>query len=212
LLWHMDEPFHTAAVYGHWKLMELTRNAGIPVVLDGSGGDEALHGYHYSLYPSIYLSLLREGRPVDVVREAAWRRQRNGVSVRQAASEALRFALPFNARAFRRPPWIDSQLPIPPRPLAPRALQGRQLFGLTVSPLPLHNRLDDRSSMSFSVEMRNPFLDYRLVECGLALGARDLLRRGLSKWVLREGCAATFRRQSSSGLTNGALGRTRATD
>jgi asparagine synthase (glutamine-hydrolysing) len=186
LLWHMDEPFHSAVVYSHWKLMELTRKAGIPVVLDGSGGDEAFHGYHYSLYPSIYLRLFREGRPVDVVREAAWRRRRNGVSVRQAASETLRFALPYRVRAFRRPPWIHPQLPIPPRPLPPRALRGRQLFGLTVSPLPLYNRLDDRSSMSFSVEMRNPFLDYRLVECGLAVGARDLLRRGLSKWVLRE--------------------------
>jgi asparagine synthase (glutamine-hydrolysing) len=186
LLWHMDEPFHTAAVYGHWKLMELTRNAGITVVLDGSGGDEALHGYHYSLYPSIYLSLLREGRLADVVREVAWRRRRNGVSLRVAAAEALRFALPDRARAFRRPPWIHPQLSIPPRPIPPRSLRDRQVFGLTVSPLPTHNRLDDRSSMSFSVEMRNPFLDYRIVESGLALEPRDLLHHGLSKWVLRE--------------------------
>ena len=34
--------------------------------------------------------------------------------------------------------------------------------------------------------MRNPFLDYRIVELGLALDPRDLLQRGLSKWVLRE--------------------------
>jgi asparagine synthase (glutamine-hydrolysing) len=40
--------------------------------------------------------------------------------------------------------------------------------------------------MSFSLEMRNPFLDYRIVECGLSLGSRDLLHQGLSKWVLRE--------------------------
>ena len=40
--------------------------------------------------------------------------------------------------------------------------------------------------MSFSLEMRNPFLDYRIVELGLALDPRDLLQRGLSKWVLRE--------------------------
>jgi asparagine synthase (glutamine-hydrolysing) len=50
----------------------------------------------------------------------------------------------------------------------------------------LHNREDDRSSMSFSLEMRNPFLDFRIIECGLGLDSSDLLQRGLSKWVLRE--------------------------
>ena len=40
--------------------------------------------------------------------------------------------------------------------------------------------------MSFSLEMRNPFLDYRIVEYGLALEPDDLLYQGLSKWVLRE--------------------------
>ena len=55
-----------------------------------------------------------------------------------------------------------------------------------VSPLPMHNHADDRSPMSFSLEMRNPFLDYRIVEYGLSLDSRDLLHQGLSKWVLRE--------------------------
>jgi asparagine synthase (glutamine-hydrolysing) len=186
LLWHMDEPFEAASLYSHWKLMELTRNAGITVVLDGSGGDEAFHGYHHFLYPSVYFTLCREGRLVEVVQELAARRRRNGVSLWRSASEALRLALPHRARAFRRPPWIHPNLSIPPRPLPPRTLRGHQLFGLTVSPLPMHNHADDRSSMSFSLEMRNPFLDYRIVECGLSLDARHLLHKGLSKWVLRE--------------------------
>jgi asparagine synthase (glutamine-hydrolysing) len=45
---------------------------------------------------------------------------------------------------------------------------------------------EDRNSMSFSLEGRNPFLDYRIVELGLALDPRDLVQRGLSKWVVRE--------------------------
>ena len=40
--------------------------------------------------------------------------------------------------------------------------------------------------MSFSLEMRNPFLDYRVVEYGLSLDPADLVHKGLSKWVLRE--------------------------
>jgi asparagine synthase (glutamine-hydrolysing) len=186
MLWYMDEPFHAASSYAHWKLMELTDKAGITVILDGSGGDEALLGYHFLLYPTVYFALCRQGRPHAAVQELAWRRRRNGVSLRSSASEALRVALPNRLRAFRKPPWINAELPIPPRPFPPRTLRGRQLFGLTVSPLPMYNHGDDRSSMSRSLEMRNPFLDYRLVECGLALECEDFLRQGLSKWVLRD--------------------------
>jgi asparagine synthase (glutamine-hydrolysing) len=186
LFWHMDEPPVAATAYSHWKLLELTRNVGITVVLDGSGGDEAFHGYHYALYPSVYFTLCREGRLLEAGRELLWRRQRNGVSLRRAVSEALRLALPHRVRAFRRPSWIHPNLPIPPRPLPPRSLRGQQLFGLTVSPLPMHNHADDRSPMSFSLEMRNPFLDYRVVEYGLSLDPADLVHKGLSKWVLRE--------------------------
>jgi asparagine synthase (glutamine-hydrolysing) len=186
VLWYMDEPFHTASLYGHWTLMELARNVGITVLLDGAGGDEAFLGYHFLLYPSLYFTLCRHGRLLEAVQELAWRRRRNGVSLRRSASEALRVALPRRARERRRPSWINAEIAMPPRPLPPRTLRGHQLFGLTVSPLPMHNHQEDRNSMRFSLEARNPFLDYRIIECGLALDSRDLLHQGLSKWVVRE--------------------------
>ena len=40
--------------------------------------------------------------------------------------------------------------------------------------------------MTLSIEARNPFLDYRLVEAGLSFGVSDLLHRGVTKWALRE--------------------------
>jgi asparagine synthase (glutamine-hydrolysing) len=186
LLWQVDEPFNVAALFSHWKLMGLARSADVTVILDGSGGDEAFHGYHYLLYPSVYFTLIREGHPLRAAQELAWRRRRHGVSVRRSLSGALRLGLPHRLRRFRRPTWLNPQARMSPRPLPPRTLRGHQLFGLTVSPLPMHNHLDDRSSMGVSLEMRNPFLDYRLVEVGLSLQSRDLLHQGLSKWVLRE--------------------------
>jgi asparagine synthase (glutamine-hydrolysing) len=186
LLWQMDEPFHAASVYGHWKLMELARNVGITVLLDGQGGDEAFLGYHFLLYPAVYFTLCRRGRVREAIQELTWRQRTNGVSLRRSASETMRVALPQRVRRRRRPSWINPELPIPPRPLPPRTLRGHQLFGLTVSPLPMYLHHEDRNSMSFSLEARNPFLDYRIVECGLALDSRDLVHRGLSKWVVRE--------------------------
>ena len=40
--------------------------------------------------------------------------------------------------------------------------------------------------MTFSLEARVPFLDYRVVEAGLALGPAQLLHEGKTKWALRE--------------------------
>ena len=55
VVWHMDEPFHTAAVFAQWKLATLARSSGVTVLLDGQGGDEALAGLRI---PSVPRSLL----------------------------------------------------------------------------------------------------------------------------------------------------------
>ncbi|MGE5457726.1 MAG: asparagine synthase-related protein, partial [Methanococcaceae archaeon] len=44
----------------------------------------------------------------------------------------------------------------------------------------------DRNSMWFSVEVRFPFLDYRLVEKCLALANDQIIKRGITKQILRE--------------------------
>ena len=44
----------------------------------------------------------------------------------------------------------------------------------------------DIASMSASLELRSPFLDYRLVEFGLRLPDNMKIRNGKSKWLLKE--------------------------
>jgi asparagine synthase (glutamine-hydrolysing) len=45
---------------------------------------------------------------------------------------------------------------------------------------------EDRNSMHFSIEARIPFLDHRLVEATINLENRWKIRKGLTKFVLRE--------------------------
>jgi asparagine synthase (glutamine-hydrolysing) len=54
-------------------------------------------------------------------------------------------------------------------------------------PLPLYLRIEDRNSMAHSVEVRLPYLDYRLVSLILNLPAEWKLRGPWTKFVLREG-------------------------
>jgi asparagine synthase (glutamine-hydrolysing) len=74
--------------------------------------------------------------------------------------------------------------PIYPRPFDSRIknLQYRDLF---FTKLPRALRFNDRLSMAASVELREPFLDYRLVELAFAQPDDFKVRRGQRKWVLR---------------------------
>jgi len=43
----------------------------------------------------------------------------------------------------------------------------------------------DRMSMAASIELRVPFLDYRLIEYAARIPSRLKIRRGVSKWILK---------------------------
>jgi asparagine synthase (glutamine-hydrolysing) len=45
---------------------------------------------------------------------------------------------------------------------------------------------EDRNSMWFSIEARVPFLDHRLVEKTLSLPGNEMIRKGMTKHILRE--------------------------
>jgi asparagine synthase (glutamine-hydrolysing) len=185
VLWHMDEPFHSAAVYGNWKLSELARTGGVTVLLDGQGGDEALAGYEYLLYPGLFATLLRQGRLGTILREVRGRRALQGATPVQSLKEVVKLAFPAGVRATDPPAWLRTAALAPP-PLPGPSLTAHHLYGLAVQPLPMYNHQLDRNTMSVALEARNPVLDYRIVECGLALRPEDHVRAGYTKWTLRE--------------------------
>ncbi|MDB4759038.1 asparagine synthase (glutamine-hydrolyzing) [Akkermansiaceae bacterium] len=62
-------------------------------------------------------------------------------------------------------------------------LQYRDLF---FTKIPRALRFNDRASMAASVELREPFLDYRLVELAFAQDDAFKIRKGQRKWMLRQ--------------------------
>jgi asparagine synthase (glutamine-hydrolysing) len=58
--------------------------------------------------------------------------------------------------------------------------------GVTVAPLPLYLRVEDRNAMAHSVEARLPFLDHRVVSFLFGLKPEWHLRGQWNKFVLRE--------------------------
>jgi asparagine synthase (glutamine-hydrolysing) len=69
---------------------------------------------------------------------------------------------------------------------AASTLSERQILDVEALSLPTLLRYEDSNSMFYSIESRMPFLDYRVVEFGLALPAKFKVRNGYGKWLLRK--------------------------
>jgi len=65
-------------------------------------------------------------------------------------------------------------------------LQNLQYRDLFYTKIPRALRFNDRISMMHSTELREPFLDYRLVELGFAQSGEMKLQDGQTKWLLRD--------------------------
>ena len=65
-------------------------------------------------------------------------------------------------------------------------MQKIQVEDILVDTLPLILRMEDRSSMAFSIEARVPLLDHKLVEYGLSLPDHLKIQGGLSKFAVRQ--------------------------
>lgn len=75
--------------------------------------------------------------------------------------------------------------PIYPKPFDD-ALLNKQYRDLFYTKIPRTLRFNDRISMAYSTELREPFLDYRLVEFAFSLPLDFKIRNGQTKFMLRE--------------------------
>jgi asparagine synthase (glutamine-hydrolysing) len=206
MAWHQDMPFAGFSFYSQWRVMQAARDAGVKVLLDGQGGDEVFGGYAKFRYAYL-VSLLRGGRLPGLAREM-WAMLHQGDSYVLDIRKGYRY-LP---RALRRALGVDSLLQQILRAdwnrtltsestpatrwwryaasRTPRSgatlMQRIQVDDIMTDTLPMLLRMEDRSSMAFSLEARVPLLDHRVVEYGLSLPDHLKVRRGWSKYAVRE--------------------------
>ncbi|MCV9931243.1 asparagine synthase (glutamine-hydrolyzing) [Flavobacterium sp. LS1R47] len=84
----------------------------------------------------------------------------------------------------------DSFLAKAVKPLYPKPFKddilNKQYRDLFYTKIPRALRFNDRISMTYSTELREPFLDYRLVEFAFSLPLDYKIKNGISKFILRE--------------------------
>jgi asparagine synthase (glutamine-hydrolysing) len=189
LIWHQDEPFFSASVYAQWCVMRSARQAGVPVLLDGQGADEAMLGYK-KFYFFYLRNLIAKGNLLKAGREAfalAMHGDRGALRWREALRYLPKALRPKNsslADYLTRSGTIARAA----RPLQLGSggdMEQRQIDDLTLFSVPSLLRYEDRNSMAWSIESRVPFLDYRLAEFLVGLPTEFKLRGGKTKAVMR---------------------------
>ncbi|HHT9158674.1 MAG TPA: asparagine synthase (glutamine-hydrolyzing) [Candidatus Brocadiaceae bacterium] len=212
MLWHQEEPVISTSYYAQWCVMRKVKEMGVTVILDGEGPDELLGGYSV-FWPSLWTELFQRGNWTQFIRELRIAKRERGWPARAILLNLLRTKVP--ARWIEMSRWVlrgfrkdtlalntipclnkdfvraqDHDLGIPKR--WQEILTAHLYRYLSCDNLPLLLRNKDRASMSFSLEARVPFLDYRLVMFILSLPIRHKMRNGLSKVVLRRAMVDTL--------------------
>lgn len=185
-VWHHDEPVGSLSQYAGYAVARLARRGGVPVTLNGQGGDEAFSAY-WQLYWARLLGRLRAGSLLEVGAELI------GAAAPGGNRELLAQAPAMARRFWARRAGGEALRLVADRPKrsgrAARILgmseSERRVFEVRELMLPRLLRWDDRNFMAFSVEGRYPFLDHHVLEACFSFRSSALSRAGWSKEPLR---------------------------
>jgi asparagine synthase (glutamine-hydrolysing) len=212
LVWHYDEPFGDSSAVPTWYLSELTRSE-VTVALSGDGGDELFAGYdrYRALWLSQYLQKLfpihrlpgigrlqrmrdsdrrrsfvrRTKRFLEALGQPAARRYLNWLQIFPESLRASLYTDDFVASLpgvdpfeFLETNWLRSH----GRDVVTRA---STTDILTYLPCDLCTKVDI-ASMAHGLEVRQPFLDYRLVEFAASLPVSLKFRGRRGKLILQD--------------------------
>jgi asparagine synthase (glutamine-hydrolysing) len=184
------------------------KNAGITVSLDGHGVDEMLYGYLYMVY-DLWLEAIKEQNASEAQAHAT---TLSGLYYPGYQTAKKNEFLRINKQSINTTNKIKLRIKklLQKSPTASKLYQPIDLPALSDKPydfshfktkerllfyeffqnsLPALLRNFDRAGMMNSVEIRMPFLDYRIVEYVFSLPFESKIGNGFTKRILREAMA-----------------------
>jgi asparagine synthase (glutamine-hydrolysing) len=206
-----DEPFADASALATYRVCELARRE-VTVALSGDGADEALAGYRrYKFHAAeeraraLMPAPLRRAAGIAgrVYPKADWAPQ-----VFRAKTTLLALAAD-GGQAYAQavgvtPPGLRDRIFSQTARAALGGYRGEQRYVATMANAPAREALDraqyadfhhwlpgdiltkvDRTSMAVSLEAREPFLDYRLIEFAATLPVSMRIRGGQGKYAMK---------------------------
>ncbi|HMO32861.1 MAG TPA: asparagine synthase (glutamine-hydrolyzing) [Lacibacter sp.] len=197
---HQEQPFGSASVYAQYKVMELAKENGVTVLLDGQGADETLAGY--TRYVHWYLQELVGRFRYGFAMQERIRLQQNSIPFEWGLPNYLAALFPVVANAHLEEVERKKILVHPHLRHDYAAEHYDKFYSIYKPPVSRLNDIlyfttmqqglgellhyADRNSMAHGRELRLPFLSHELVEFVFSLPAWYKIRDGFPKWLLRQ--------------------------
>jgi len=197
----MGEPVFSATSFAHYILMKEIKKHNVKVVMNGQGSDEAWCGYgryfigyflldtllnspqkFYSQYSAIS-SKMRYSYKYILFQTIKAMFSRKSVSHYRAARKEKTFSvlngnfINENKNYFINPEYNR---------FSGKNLSGYMKYNIQYQGFNQILHYEDHSSMQSSIEMRSPFVDYRIMELAFAIPDRMKIDNGVTKKILRE--------------------------
>jgi len=197
-----DEPFGSTSIYAQYRVMRLTKEKGIKVMLDGQGSDELLGGYrpYFAARLASLIKCLRWGRALRFFLNL-FRFKDYPMKTILMQTGGYFISGPLKIYAHRLsgmdllPGWLEKdwfrerglKIARPDKGKQKHTLR-RELYRSLMEELLIGLlRYEDRNSMAFSIESRVPFLTPAFATFIFSLPEEQIIdMEGTTKWVFRE--------------------------
>lgn len=181
-IYYEEEPFINTSCFADWSTSKLASKK-VTVLLDGQGADELIAGY-YPYYGIYFLNLLDNKKYFQLFKELAFSIDIIHPYLRDFLNQMVTNPLEHEIRKMLDTSFIKKHSNVKRLQIG-RILSKSLYFDIVKYSIPRILRMVDKNSMAFSVEIRVPFLDHRLVEYAFSLPSNQKIRNGWTKFILR---------------------------
>jgi len=200
-IYGMGEPVFSATSLAHYSLMKEIRKENVKVVLNGQGSDEVWAGYDRYILGYFLLDLLLNS-PHKFISQVNAISDKMQFSYKYILSQTIKAVVSRKYASYLRSKYNEKVLDCISeefskknynyfknpeyKKLSSENLSGYMRFNIEYQGFNQILHYEDHSSMQNSIEMRSPFIDYRLVEFAFSLPSEKKIYDGITKKVLRE--------------------------
>ncbi len=187
-----NEPVPNTSAYAEYKVMESAKDI-VTVILNGQGADEELAGYKYFFGYYFKELLIKFDLPklfLELIKYISIHKSAYGLkaAIYFMLSSKLQSAIYIYNKKFYNRDFVNKYKKlstIPDTIFKSHSLQ-QSLIDHFEHQFEHHLIWGDRSSMKFSLELRFPFLDHRIVESTLPASNELKIKNGYTKNILRQ--------------------------
>jgi len=195
----MDEPVQSATSFVHFMIMKEIKKDGFKVVVNGQGADEALGGYGeqaigYALIDKLFFERKKFFKEFQLANKIIGLPKLNILLQIMKAIFGRRFSSNFRAKYIEKTwklinpyfhglyksKFTNFYLSFKESNLNKHLISQINYFGFNQI-----LQYEDMSSMSQSIEIRSPFIDYRLMEKSFRIPPGMKIKNGITKFILK---------------------------